>query len=366
MMSFFKTALLAAFLVLTSTAQALSCIPSYTVEPGDTLSRIAQTQLGSYLALESVYRANIDVIGDDPDRISVGMRLDLPCTTTAANPVNWAVFPSPDIVAHLQARAAVQVLDIRSASAVEKGVIPWSVSVPYAEWRGPREDRSMTMNADDLSRIVGASGLRVDQPVVIIHNQPSPMDTGRAAVVYWMLKSVGFKEIAIMKGGFQAWKDADLPIANRPTEPDAYHAELLFSTKWRADELDVYGIATAQVAGFLLDARPQNVFAKFDDDGQAVATTLPTARNAPIMPLMRAVSADVPVETGVAAVVDHLERYDARWTEGEVVLFCQTGELGALTWFYASELAALDNITLYPESAVGWTYHGGKLFVGDQ
>ncbi|MEJ6403112.1 rhodanese-like domain-containing protein [Yoonia sp. 2307UL14-13] len=362
----FRTAFLAAFAMLLSATQSLGCVASYTVQSGDTLSRIALDQLGSYLALENVYRANIDVIGDDPDRINVGMRLDLPCTTTVANPVNWAVFPSADTVARLQARDAVQVLDIRSAAAVEKGVVPWSVSMPYAEWRGPRENRSLTMNADDLSRIVGAAGLRVDQPVVIIHNQPSPMDTGRAALVYWMLKSVGFKEIAIMKGGFQAWKDADLPVANRPTDPDPYRADLLFSTKWRADELDVYGIATAQVSGFLLDARPQNVFAKRDDDGEAVATTLPKARNAPIMPLMRAISADVPVETGVAAVIDHLERYDARWTEGEVVLFCQTGELGALTWFYASELAALENISLYPESAVGWAHHGGRLFVGEQ
>ncbi len=343
---------------------ALACTNPYIVRAGDSLSAIAASQMGSFLAFESIYRANMDVIGENPDRISVGMRLEMPCVRSAANPVDWSVFPSPDTVARLQRRDEVQILDIRSANAVSKAAVPWSISVPYGTWRGPRGDRSAVPSDLVLSEIIGAAGLRVDQPVVIVHTRPTVMDTGRAALIYWLLKSSGFREIAIMQGGFEAWEAAELPVVSGAYAADPYNAEILFSTKWRADEMSVYGVATAQVAGFLLDARPQNVFAKFDDDGARVGNTLPTARNAPIIPLMAAFEPDVPIETGVQAVVDHMELYEADWTAGDVIIFCQTGELAALTWFYASELASLENILLYPESATGWANRGGQLFVG--
>ena len=48
---------------------------------------------------------------------------------------------------------------------------------------------------------------------------------------------------------------------------------------------------------------------------------------------------------------------------GPVVTFCHVGELGALNWFYASELAALPNIKLYPESINGWQHAGGSLAI---
>jgi thiosulfate/3-mercaptopyruvate sulfurtransferase len=84
------------------------------------------------------------------------------------------------------------------------------------------------------------------------------------------------------------------------------------------------------------------------------------------MSLLDSFGPGVPIEIGVAAMTAHLDDHNADWRTGEVVMFCQTGELSALSWFYASELAGMENISLYPESIAGWSHDGGKLFAGEE
>ncbi|CAN5229578.1 hypothetical protein BH18CHL2_BH18CHL2_06230 [soil metagenome] len=50
----------------------------YTVQSGDTLSDIAQDQLGSASKWREIYEANKDAIGDNPDLIQPGTELDIP------------------------------------------------------------------------------------------------------------------------------------------------------------------------------------------------------------------------------------------------------------------------------------------------
>jgi hypothetical protein len=50
---------------------------SYTVQQGDTLSSIAQRAYGDANLWQEIYNANTQVIGDNPNLISIGMRLYL-------------------------------------------------------------------------------------------------------------------------------------------------------------------------------------------------------------------------------------------------------------------------------------------------
>jgi nucleoid-associated protein YgaU len=51
---------------------------TYTVKEGDTLSAIAKEFYGEAADYRIIYEANKDVIGDDPNRIQVGMELKIP------------------------------------------------------------------------------------------------------------------------------------------------------------------------------------------------------------------------------------------------------------------------------------------------
>lgn len=51
---------------------------SYTVQKGDTLSKIAKHHLGDANAWRKIYDANKSVIGDNPDKIFPGQKLKIP------------------------------------------------------------------------------------------------------------------------------------------------------------------------------------------------------------------------------------------------------------------------------------------------
>ena len=72
-------ALSAAFISTGTTAAAQTCGETYTVAPGDSLSKIAATVYGDASAFQIIYSANSGAIGPNPGNISVGLRLDIPC-----------------------------------------------------------------------------------------------------------------------------------------------------------------------------------------------------------------------------------------------------------------------------------------------
>jgi nucleoid-associated protein YgaU len=51
---------------------------SYTVQKGDSLSKIAKKHLGDANAWKKIYEANRATIGDDPDLIKPGQKLQIP------------------------------------------------------------------------------------------------------------------------------------------------------------------------------------------------------------------------------------------------------------------------------------------------
>lgn len=63
--------------ITASTAPSTPAPLLYTVEPGDTLSAIAQRHYGKASAWHGIFDANRDIL-DDPDRIQPGQVLRLP------------------------------------------------------------------------------------------------------------------------------------------------------------------------------------------------------------------------------------------------------------------------------------------------
>ena len=102
-----STAVLAAAFMTTGTAtlaQDIQCGATYTVQGGDSLSKIAAEAYDDASAYQIIYSANADTVGSNPGVISVGMRLDIPCldntVASTAAPITQEVgverLPFPD------------------------------------------------------------------------------------------------------------------------------------------------------------------------------------------------------------------------------------------------------------------------------
>jgi len=265
--------LLAALMMALMTATAAvaeACGGTYRIQRGDTLSEIAQMQVGTVFAMHQLIAANPHTIGRNPNVIHVGAVLNLPCRVNpmgeapVATAMDWTVMPNAREIAALVHAKQTQVLDIRPMDAIYAGVIPGAIHVPYAAWRTPA---GMSPNEDMLAEIYGLSGLRLDQPIVIVNSRASVEDTGQAAFVYWLLKSSGADQLAILRNGHQSWINAA-------------------GTVLRASRR----------------ASPVNVTA------------------APVQPLLSALSGEVDPSDGVAAILNHLTTFAPGWENGPVII----------------------------------------------
>ncbi len=86
------------------------------------------------------------------------------------------------------------VIDLRSREHYDLGHLPTAHSI----------------HPDELSSEVGSRKLPTEHPVILI---ASTQNTARAAAT---LKTVGFSDIYVLKGGMTAWVEANLPLAHAP------------------------------------------------------------------------------------------------------------------------------------------------------
>src|SRR6056300_526464 len=140
----------------------------------------------------------------------------------------------------------VKVLEIRSEEKVYlSSHIPGSVYIPYGEFRGPKTNPGKLPELEQLAKSLGSRGIDTLDSVVIVHDGVTTTDFGAAARVYWTLKSVGFKELAILNGGFRGYQKDGFAQTAEVTQVTATNPSLAFDPTWYADTAAV----ASEVAG---------------------------------------------------------------------------------------------------------------------
>ena len=262
----------------------------------------------------------------------------------------------------------VRVVDIRQGDDIADapwaaGHIPGALAAPYAQWRGPADDPGRLLDQADFQTLVRSLGLDRDTPVVLVADGGSPSDFGAPARVYWTLKWLGLRHLAILNGGMQAWTAAHGPLTREAgtVASSAFVAApqaALDATRAQIAQWLAHAPGTAQ----LLDARPPAFYL-----GQVKAPaawqpgTLPGAANF-------AFSHWFPDGSGTLPPLPELQRIaralPPRGAGQRLVSFCNTGHWAAINWFVLSEVLHQPEVELYPESMVGWSRaHGPMAYV---
>lgn len=281
---------------------------------------------------------------------------------SAANASDWTrLFAAEDLARVIATDAQVQVVDIRAEKYVEDGTIPGAIALNYKSLRGPKERPGLPPSADKLSEVLSDAGFHLDRPFVVVNHKGSTMHMGQAAYVYWLLKSAGAETGAILSGGFKGWKSEGLPIAESPLVPKPSIADVEYTLDWWADPLTIVGIATKQLDGAILDARFEAQVKRAAETGKPL-TSIPYARYIPTSLIAPTLTLDDATEEKFAAFRAELEDRGINLNGDVIISVCQTGELSALSWFYASEIVGIQNIQYYPDAIQGWVADGGILF----
>lgn len=123
----------------------------------------------------------------------------------AASLANAALAPVTEVSELPALQGQVKILDIqRKPEEFAKARIPGSVQVGYGAFRGPKSNPGALPKLAELAAALGAQGLSTEDPIIIAHAGRTSTDFGAAARVYWTLKSVGYQDLSVLNGGYEA------------------------------------------------------------------------------------------------------------------------------------------------------------------
>ena len=280
------------------------------------------------------------------------LRLLLPGLAWAATGLALAASP---LVTPLQLQAlgeaGARVVDIREGSAYALQHVPGAVSAPYGRWRAAGKNPGLPPTLSEMTALVQELGLSPDTPTVVVYTGIDATDFGGAARVYWTLKSLGLRQLAILNGGLTAWKAAGQPVSDRAAVAPRSRWQPRFNPQWLATREQVR--ASLEQPGVLrVDARPAPYF-----QGR-IATDLAHARGT----LPGAVNLDSEnfFELGSAALMDSMALEDEadklKAAPGApIITFCNAGHWSATDWFVLSELLGRPGVRMYAGSVIDWS-----------
>jgi thiosulfate/3-mercaptopyruvate sulfurtransferase len=259
----------------------------------------------------------------------------------------WSVLLSPQALARLLAAGEGAPQILRVSGDYASGHIPGAIPANYADFRGPSDNPGALPPLAALTATVQSLGIEGTRPVVLVHEGSGPSDMGTTTRIYWTLKSLGLAEIAILNGGFSAWRRAGLPASTAPAS--------VRRSDWAPRWQDTWQISTQAIEQRigdpqlrLVDARP-GVF--FDGSRSYLARpgTIAGAASLSFERWFEGGSLKQPEALRQTLQASPLP------PAAETVSFCNTGHWASINWFVLSELLGIPDTRLYAESMVEWS-----------
>lgn len=165
-----------------------------------------------------------------------------------------------------------------------------------------------------------------------------------AARAWWLLRFHGHRDVRVLDGGWQAWREAGLPVQQGEVRATPGDFTVGSGDLEAADADEAARLAASAV---LLDARPANRFRGEDEAVDPVAGHIPGARSLPALALIDAAGRFLPPEE----LVTRFAQVGA--AEGTVGVYCGSG-IQAAHVVLAATVAGLPTPVLYPGSWSDW------------
>ena len=253
----------------------------------------------------------------------------------------------------------VIVLDVRSdggggnTETYATGHIAGAIHSAYGQnpWRVTRDSGpGMLPPMASLERLIGGLGISNEDYVVIVPAGTSASEFGSATRIYWQLKVLGHEKVAILDGGYAAWKAAGYPSDTDPVVLDPVIYLGKYQPQLVATKEDV--MLALEVGTPLVDARSVSYYS-------GASQSRVTARAGTIHGAVNVPAGQMTLDS-IGTFVD-AETAASFWTEagvatdGEQIVFCNIGHLASLTWFAAYELLGNKEAKMYDGSMAEWS-----------
>jgi thiosulfate/3-mercaptopyruvate sulfurtransferase len=142
------------------------------------------------------------------DRYTLGMTSFTPISQTHDSLNAFLVEPETLLATFTDLNGLI--IDARSSEAYAAGHIPGAISVSTYDYFVPNtKPEGMRAFASQAAALYGAAGMTLDTPLVVYDD-----DTGvRVARECWLLEYLGHRNVRLLHGGLNAWRQYGGPIS---------------------------------------------------------------------------------------------------------------------------------------------------------
>ena len=206
-------------------------------------------------------------------------------------------------------------------------------------------------DSDVFAATLGRWGIGPDTQVVVYDGAEGSM---AAARLWWLLRLMGHRQVAVLDGGAAAWQRAGLPLVTDAVAPEPlppYPGRLDVTQVASADEV---AARLKHSPGWLVDARANERFRGEVEPLDPIAGHVPGAVNRPFA--LNVVDGHLRPAEELRA---ELQQVIGQHEPSQVVLMCGSG-VTACHLLLAMESAGLGGARIYPDSWSGWISDEGR------
>lgn len=147
------------------------------------------------------------------------------------------------------------------------------------------EGRHPLPNIENFTELINKYGIDPDLQVVVYDQWHG----GIAARMWWMLQSIGHEKVAVLDGGWQAWKDHSFETSDKmetlPSLPDLAHK---YSTHFAMTIDHDQMVDATQGRQCIIDSRTANRYEGIEEPIDPIAGHIPSALNLPFLDNLKA------------------------------------------------------------------------------
>jgi thiosulfate/3-mercaptopyruvate sulfurtransferase len=187
--------------------------------------------------------------------------------------VTVRIISAADLARELGAKiAGVSIVDARRRNAFGDAHIPGAVWIGWEQWCEPAPAHAAPtlrrpgywgvlapVDEDTLNQRLGALGLLAERPIVVYGD--GPKTRGREGRTAWMLAYFGAAEVALLDGGWSAWRDAGSDVQTAEIRPAPEHFNVRLQSYRRSMLEDLCRTSPAGASSTLIDTRSPEEYA---------------------------------------------------------------------------------------------------------
>ena len=244
------------------------------------------------------------------------------------------------------------IVDIRKVEEYKEGNIPNSVNVFYGTWavKSKGLDNELPED-DDLFDVIGSAGIKAESRVVVVGKTDTTTDQVNMTRVAWTLIYGGIENVAILDGGFNAWKEAKKPISTETRKPKAVtyqgktNKSLVATKEYVVSKIGQSNIIDTRMPDFFFGVSKLQV--PFVEKAGRIkgSVSLPSAW---IFTKEGAFKSKDDLDAMAAGVI-------GKDLSKEAITYCDTGRLASGWWFVLHEMLGYKDVKGYDGSSQEFT-----------